>query len=213
MLVICGLASSIVTASKVIHLGVNFPFSNLVFSILTYPIVDCICELWGKKVAQQTLWIALLAQLFIAILIQISINTPPASFWTLQNEYEVILSVSGKVIIASFFAFSISQLLDIHVYQKIRTLSKGKRLWLRSNISTYIGQSIDSIIFVSIVFHNSDQKISIMVGSIIVKIIVSFLMTPIVYLIIILINWYLESKTLAFEVEINTEYSRTNLSN
>lgn len=48
-LVICGLAGSLITGSKIIHMGINFPFSNIVFSIFTYPIVDCICELWGKK--------------------------------------------------------------------------------------------------------------------------------------------------------------------
>lgn len=44
-LVICGLAGSLITAPKIVHFGINFPFSNIVFSILTYPIIDCICEL------------------------------------------------------------------------------------------------------------------------------------------------------------------------
>lgn len=200
-LVICGLASSLITGSKVVHFGVDFPFSNIVFSIFTYPIVDCICELWGKKVAQQTLWIALASQLLIAFLIQLSIMIPPPYFWRLQNEYRTILSVSGTIIIASLFAFSVSQILDIVVYQRIKKFTQGRMLWLRSNISTYLGQIIDSVIFVTIVFYHSDKKFDILFGSILVKVFLSFLMTPIVYLIVIVTNRYLQSNTLAFKEE------------
>jgi uncharacterized integral membrane protein (TIGR00697 family) len=200
-LVICGLGASIITGSKLVHVGITFPFSNIIFSIFTYPIVDCICELWGKQVARQTLWLALGSQFLIAMLIQLSIVTPAAPFWLLQHEYQTVLSVSGSIIMASILAFSVSQILDIVVYQKIKELSKGKWLWLRSNISTYLGQAIDSGIFVMIVFYSSQDKLRILAGSILVKIILSFLMTPVVYLIVIGVNRYLGSKTLAFKDE------------
>src|SRR3989338_6499517 len=116
-LVICGLAASIVTAHKIVHLGLNFPFSNLVFSIFTYPIVDCICELWGKKTARQTLWLAFLCQVLIVALIQLSIITPHAAFWTLQPSYQAVLSTGIKVVLASLLGFAFSQILDILVYQ------------------------------------------------------------------------------------------------
>ncbi len=201
-LVICGLAGSIITGSKIVHLGINFPFSNIIFSIFTYPIVDCICELWGKQVARQTLWLGLASQFLIAMLIQFSIITPAAPYWHLQNEYKTILSVSSHIIIASLIAFSFSQILDIFVYQRIKEWSKGRWLWLRSNVSTYLGQIVDSCIFVLIVFQASNQKLSILVGSVTVKIILSFLMTPVVYTIVIFTNRYLESNTLAFKNEL-----------
>ncbi len=198
-LTICGLAAATVTASKVVHIGINFPFSNIIFSIFTYPIVDCICELWGKKIARQAVWIALASQMIIVLLLQISIVVPHASFWTQQQNYQAILSVSGHVVIASLIAFLASQILDIVVYQKIKNASKGRHLWLRSNLSTFIGQSVDSIIFVSLVFSASHHKVNILLGSILIKIIISILMTPIVYLIVIGVNKYLGSNTLAFK--------------
>ena len=106
-----------------------------------------------------------------------------------------------KYYIASIIAFSISQILDIVIYQKIKELSKGKKLWLRSNISTYIGQIIDSAIFIMIVFYDSPHKLNIFMGSVTVKVILSFAMTPIVYLIVIMVNQYLESNTFAFKNE------------
>lgn len=201
-LVICGLAGSLVTAPKVVHVGINFPFSNVVFSIFTYPIVDCICELWGKQVARNTVWLGLASQLLLTIIIQLSIVAPHATFWSLQPAYAAILSTGFNVVFASCLAFSISQILDIMIYQRIKEFSKGKLLWLRSNISSYIGQAIDSVIFVNIVFHYSSQKLTILAGSIIVKIILSFLMTPFVYLIVMVVNRYLESNTYAFKSDM-----------
>src|SRR5579872_98742 len=96
-LVICGLAGSLITAPKIMHLGINFPFSNIIFSILTYPIVDCICELLGKQIARQTLWLSLISQILIMCIIQLSIFAPHASFWQLQAEYELILSSGVNV--------------------------------------------------------------------------------------------------------------------
>ena len=208
-LVICGLAGSLITASKITHFIVDFPFSNIVFSLLTYPIVDCICELWGKQAATQTLWLGLMSQIFITIIIQLSIIMPHSTFWHLQSEYQTILSASTLVVIASLIAFAISQLLDIVVYQRIKELSNGKRLWLRSNVSTYLGQTVDSIIFVNIVFFNSSQKYNILLGSVCIKIALSLLMTPVVYLIIISANKYLGSNTLAFKNEAKMAYENS----
>lgn len=201
-IIICGLAVSTITASKVAHIGINFPFSNLLFSIFTYPLVDCICEIWGKKVAQQTVFIALGCQLFVALLLEFSIVIPHATYWTLQPEYEKILATSGNVAIASLLAFLVSQLLDILLYQRIKNASNGKHLWLRSNVSTIIGQFIDSSIFISIVFYSSHHKLDILFGSMSVKFLLSLLMTPFVYVIVIAVDRYLESNTLAFKRSI-----------
>ncbi|TAL62916.1 MAG: VUT family protein [Legionella sp.] len=200
-LVICGLAASLITAPKIVHVGINFPFSNIVFSIFTYPIVDCICELWGKPIARQTVWIGLVSQVLFCVLIQLSILAPPAQQWLHQGEYQIILSTGINVVIASLVAFAISQIFDIYVYQKLKEKSLGKQLWLRSNLSTYLGQTIDSILFINIVFYNSNQKMNLILGSITIKIILSFLMTPIVYLIIHSLNRYLDNHTLAFKME------------
>lgn len=197
-LVICGLAVSTVTASKIVHVGINFPFSNVVFSMFTYPIIDCICELWGKKTARRTIWLALGCQLLVVSLLQISILAPHAAFWTQQQAYSHILSASVSVVIASFSAFFLSQTLDIFVYQKIKKICQGKKLWLRLNISTFMGQIIDSAVFVSIVFYASDHKLTIFLGSIAIKVFISILMTPVAYGIVMSVNHYLEKKTLAF---------------
>lgn len=204
-LVICGLGGSLITAPKIVHFGIDFPFSNIVFSIMTYPIVDCICELWGKQAARQAMWLGLLSQALLACTIQLSILAPSTSFMQHQAEYASVLSIGSNVLIASLCAFSLSQMIDITVYQKIKELSQGKHLWLRSNVATFLGQTLDSIIFINIVFAGSNHKFNIIVGSVLVKIILSFMMTPVVYCIIFAVNKYLnlDSHSCALQQEPN----------
>lgn len=204
-LVVCGMVGGLITAVKLIHFGVVFPFSVFIISTLTYPIIDCICELWGRQAARQALWVGLFTQLLLTALIQLSIYSPYASFWKLQPAYQAVLSLGVNVVLASLAAFTVSQIVDIFVYQKIKDLSRGKWLWVRSNISVYLGQVVDSIIFVNIVFFDSDQKLNILFGMITVKIILSLLMTPVVYLIVMTVNRYLDDNTFAFKAALKFE--------
>lgn len=202
-LVMCGLVSSIITAQKIVYLGMNFPFSNLVISILTYPIIDSICELWGKPAARLAVYLSLLSQILFAIIIYFSIITPHASFWDKQSEYQLILATGIKILIASLLAFLVSQILDIILYQKLKELCQGKKLWLRANLATYLGQTIDTVIFVNIVFAGINQKMHIIAGALIVKLLLSVLMTPVIYLIVYLVKKYLTSGILSDKIEDN----------
>lgn len=200
-LVVCGLVGSLITAPKVMTIGgFNFTVSVVIFSMFSYPIVDCICELWGKQAARQALWIGLFCQMLFMIMVQISIYAPPASFWLEKQEiYQSALSMGLNVAVASLVAFAVSQILDVVVYQKVKDITRGKKLWLRSNLSIYMGQVLDSLIFVNIIFYDLPQKWHLLMGTLVVKAIVSILMTPLVYLIVNLVNRYLDHKTLAFK--------------
>ena len=198
-LIICGLAVATITANKVVHLGVDFPFSNIVFSVFTYPLIDCVCELWGRKIANQTVVFALASQLLVGLLLHLSIIVPAAEFWHFQSEYSKLIATSGSVVVASLIAFYVSQVLDILLFQKIKNVTQGKWLWLRTNVSTVIGQAIDSSIFIAIVFYGYSEKYQILISSIMVKILISILMTPVVYCIVFSINKYLNYNTFAFD--------------
>ncbi len=198
-LVICGMVGSMLTVQKIVHIGVDFPFGSLIVSSMTYPIIDCICELWGKPAARQTLVFALLTQLILIFIFSLSIAAPGAAVWQHQAEFSSILSSGYRVVAASFAAFAVAQLFDIVVFQNIKRITKGKWLWLRTNISVYLGQAVDTIIFVNIVFADLAHKWVLMGDMILLKIIMSFLMTPFVYLIVYVVNWYLDDQTLAFE--------------
>ncbi len=202
--VISGLAISAVTATKVIHVGVNFPFSTIVFSMLSYPMVDCVCELFGRKSAMMAVWLGLLSQLLIVSAIQISILLPSASYWSLQAAYQKVLASSYHVVIASILAFCLSNLADVYIYQRVKIASRGKLLWIRNIVSTFFGQLIDSSIFIYIVFWHSTHKLNLLWGTMSVKMLISVAMLPVVYGIVFFVNYCLNGNTLAFKATDRT---------
>lgn len=204
-LVVVGMVCGMLTAQKVVHIGIDFPFGLISFSILTYPITDCICELWGKRAARDTLAAGLLVQLLLIFLFYLAIEAPGAADWQHQSEFALVLSTGYAVVFASLVAFVIAQLFDIVIFQNIKRITKGKWLWLRTNISVYLGQAIDTMIFVNIFFANLENKWHLLLNILLIKIVISFLMTPIVYLIVNTINRYLNYQTQAFSPSTGSE--------
>lgn len=197
-LVVVGMVCGMLTAQKIVHIGIDFPFGLVTFSMLTYPITDCICELWGKRAARDTLAAGLLVQLLLIILFYLAIVAPGAAGWEHQAEFALVLSTGYAVVFASLVAFVIAQLFDIVIFQNIKRITKGKWLWLRTNISVYLGQTIDTMIFVNIFFAGFENKWQLLANILLIKIVISFLMTPIVYLIVNIVNRYLDYQTQAF---------------
>ena len=190
MLIICGMTSSAITATKPVHLILNFPFSNIIFAIFTFPIIDAICELYGKPLAYFAASIGILSQFLFVIILQCSVIIPHAPDWQSQTIYAKVVTKSRFVILGTIVAMSVSQFFDVYVFQFIRTKTKGKWLWLRSSVSSIIGQLIDSAIFIYIVFFHYINKLNLLYGSLLSKVTFSILAIPLVYLFIYIAKQY-----------------------
>ncbi len=193
MLIICAMTSSAITATKPVHLFLNFPFSNIIFAIFTFPVIDAICELYGKPLAYFAALIGVLSQLIFVIILECSVIMPHAPEWSSQMIYAKVIAKSGLVILGTIVAMSISQFFDVYLFQFIRIRTKGKWLWLRSSVSSVIGQFIDSAIFIYIVFFDYSNKLNLLYGSFLSKMVFSILAIPLVYL---LVYWARQYKSI-----------------
>ena len=191
MIVICAMTSSAITATKPISFGLIFPFSNIVFALFTFPIIDAVCELYGKRKAYFISTLGVISQVFFVLIVELSIITPHAAQWQDQNAYAYILSKGHLVILGTVIGFIISQFLDIFIFQTIKDISKGRFLWLRSGFSSILGQFIDSVIFISIVFWSFPYKTKLILGSFGSKAVFCIIAIPITYLIVYLARYYL----------------------
>lgn len=164
---------------------------------LTFMVTDAVAEVYGKKTAKQVVWSALIAQILILILAWISVKLPPAERYTFNNEYVLVFSNSLRMMIASLIAFIISQTHDIWAFEFWKNLTKGKYLWLRNNLSTFVSQAIDTLLFMFIAFYGINDKFTTMfilqlAGTYwLFKITFAAIDTPFVYL---LVRWLKKSK-------------------
>lgn len=128
---------------------------------LTFIVTDAVAEVFGKTKAKQIVWAALIAQVFVLLLTFISIKMPPASRYHLNEEYVKVFSGSLRMIIASLIAFVISQTHDIWAFEFWKKKTNGKLLWLRNNLSTFVSQAIDTLLFMFIAFYGINDKFTV----------------------------------------------------
>lgn len=199
-LVIVGLCASAITASKIIQIGsFVFPCSNLIFSLLTFPVTDVISEIWGSHEAKRTVWISFAAQVLFVVLIQSSVYLPAATTWGNNDAYQLVLGSGPRIVLASMVAFLTSQIWDVIVYDKLKALTKGRYLVLRNNLSTFSSQLVNSALFITIAFYGSQPVLQLIFGSILLKWVIAAVDTPLVYWGVRLIDDSLGGKTNAYK--------------
>ena len=91
MMVICAMTSSTITATKPIHFVLMHPFSNIIFALFTFPIIDAVCELYGKRKAYFISILGVVSQVVFVIIIELSVVTPHAVQWHDQSIYAQVL--------------------------------------------------------------------------------------------------------------------------
>ena len=142
--------------------NIEIPFV-IAIGVLPYPITflctDLISELFGKKQANRVVWMGLVLNIWVLFFVWLSgyLNRPE-----LINGVPNVSIVDGEVIprdyafyqirkltmgatFASMIAYLSAQFIDVHIFHFLKEKTKGKKLWLRNNVSTIFSQLIDSI--------------------------------------------------------------------
>ena len=101
-------------------------------------------------------------------------------------QFDQVLGMTPRIILASFIAFIVSQHVDIYLFHYFKHKTNNKALWLRNNFSTIPAQTIDTLLFVLIAFAGkfSFQDLSKMIlGFISIKFAIAIIDTPFIYLV------------------------------
>lgn len=191
---------------------------DLTAGVLLWPVVfvmtDIINEFYGKRGVQFLSWLGAALIAYAFFMLSNAINLVPADWWsgsqTARGVSDMNASFNGVfgqglgVIIGSLAAFILSQILDVAIFHAIKKRTGERWLWLRSTGSTLFSQLIDTFVVVSIAFYfypklvpgNGEpwpirQVLTVCTGGYIYKFCIAFLMTPVIYLVHILIERYL----------------------
>jgi uncharacterized integral membrane protein (TIGR00697 family) len=143
---------------------VRIPFVVFV-GVLPYPVTflctDFISELYGKKRASLLVWVGLGLNIWVLFILWLGgvlpphtelgpnglpdINHPDRTFFQIRKW-------TSMATMASMIAYLTAQLVDVHVFHRIKRFTKGKALWLRNNGSTLTSQMVDSIAVILITY-------------------------------------------------------------
>lgn len=151
----------------------------------TFLATDILNENHSKREASFTVLIGFLAVVSIIILSQITmLFTPNINDFAMEN-FKGIFELAPRIALASIGTYFISQMFDIWVYQKIKSKTGEKYLWLRNNASTLISQFIDTVVFTFLAFYgllDNEVVLAMILPSYFIKLVVSLLDTPFMYI-------------------------------
>ncbi|MRG86867.1 queuosine precursor transporter [Salinibacillus xinjiangensis] len=159
----------------------------VVVYVITYLITDVIGEVYGKEAARKTVQAGFFTQLIALIFIFIAIQLPAAPLFGSQNEFEMILSGSFRVILASLLSYLVSQNFDVAIFHRLKEKHGVQKLWLRNNVSTMTSQLIDTCIFITIAFAGTvptSALLGMIMTQYLFKLIIAIIDTPIAYVLV-----------------------------
>jgi hypothetical protein len=153
-----------IIAIKLVTIGPLFLSAAILIFPISYIFGDVLTEVYGYARARQVIWIGFLCNLLAVAAIWLSIQLPPAPFWTggvfkdaesFQTAYQTVLGFTPRILGSSFIAYLIGEFLNSFVLAKMKIATRGRYLWLRTIGSTLVGQLADSAIFFTLAFYGS----------------------------------------------------------
>ena len=151
------LLSNVIGAGKVATVtlpGIGaWPFgAGILFFPISYVIGDVLTEVYGYARARRCIWAGTAALLFMALMSWVVVELPPAESWTGQAAYEAVFGQVPRIVLASILAFWAGEFVNSWVLARMKLMTEGRHLWMRTIGSTILGQAIDSLIFYPLAF-------------------------------------------------------------
>jgi queuosine precursor transporter len=173
-----------VASTKIVAFGpFTFDGGTILFP-LSYIFGDILTEVYGYARSRKVIWIGFIAALLMSITFIVVGALPPAADWPNQEAYNKILGLTPRIVIASLIAYFAGEFSNSFTLAKLKLITNGQRLWLRTIGSTLIGQVVDTALFILIAFTGvvpNSLLWTLIVSNYLFKCGVEILFTPVTY--------------------------------
>ena len=123
--------------------------------ILIFPVVyiinDILAEVYGFKIAKRIIFLGFFTNLLAVILYNIAMYLPSPDYFEGSEAFKMVLGTSFRILLASFVAYLSGSLTNSYVLVSIKKKYKNSLL-TRFVLSTLAGETVDSILFITIAF-------------------------------------------------------------
>lgn len=185
--VTCLLLSNLIAGKMWAVTGsITLPAAVILFPI-TYIFGDIFTEVYGFKKARIIIWLGFACSFFAVAVYLITIGLPHPGFWENQDAYQIVMGTTPRVAVASFAGYLFGEFSNSMILSKLKVATKGKNLWLRTILSTLVGEGFDSIIFITISFWgtmDNTQVLKMILFQYLFKVAYEIIFTPLTYAIV-----------------------------
>jgi queuosine precursor transporter len=162
--------------------------AGVLFFPISYLFSDILTEVYGYGRDRRAVWAGFGALAFASVMAFVVVGLPPAPFWAdRQPAIETIFGSTWRIVLASLIAFWVGSFANSYVLARMKVVTGGKHLWMRTIGSTAVGELFDSALFYTIAFYGvmtTDQLITVTVTQYFLKTGWEVLATPLTYFIV-----------------------------
>lgn len=147
------IASELMGSKTFTILGISA--SVAIFTLpVTFSINDIVTEVFGKERAVSFVKSGFIVLCFLFLFNLLALALPASTRFAPSNSaYATVFGKSLRIIIASLASFWLSERLDVLVFTHLRKKYGASKLWLRNNLSNFIGQLFDTSLFMFLAFY------------------------------------------------------------
>jgi hypothetical protein len=189
--------SNITSSAKIVDWGLNlfgvplaFDAGTLLFPV-SYIFGDILTEVYGYRNSRRVIWagffcLALSAGVFALVRV-----LPGEAQWLGYAGDAAYLAIlggmsSGGIALGSLSGYWLGEFANSFVLAKMKVLTNGRWLWMRTIGSTIVGELVDTVVFVAVAslfgVFPWDLFLTLTVTNYLFKVGVEALMTPVTYL-------------------------------
>lgn len=185
----CLFTASLLISNTIAGKIALYPF-GLVESVATilFPISyifgDVLTEVYGYRKSRIVIWSAFAALACMSLFYWLALIMPSADFWHDQASFAAVLGSTPRIALASMCAFLVGEFSNAYVLSRMKVLSGGTHLWMRTIGSTVVGEGVDTVVFNVAAFafvFSWGELASICMSSYVLKVMYEVLATPITY--------------------------------
>jgi len=174
-------------ATKLISIGPFIVSGGIIVFPLTYIFGDVLTEVYGYKQSRKIIWTGFFVLLLMSLVYWLVGILPPAMGWLNQTAYNTILGLVPRIALASLIAYWLGEFSNSFVLAKMKLLTQGRHLWMRTIGSTIVGEGIDSTVFVILAFYGvfpNNLLLPAILSGYILKVVYEIIATPLTYRIV-----------------------------
>ncbi|OBT12912.1 hypothetical protein A9264_15640 [Vibrio sp. UCD-FRSSP16_10] len=136
---------------------VQLPFTvfgfHTTWGAFTFPFIflatDLTVRIFGAAMARKIIFLVMLPSLIVSYILSVVFHQGQFQGFIPLGEFNLFVA---RIAIASFMAYLLGQILDVHVFNRLRQM---KQWWIAPTCSTLFGNALDTLAFFAIAFYNS----------------------------------------------------------
>jgi len=168
------LISNIASAAKIVNLGLpvlTFDAGTLLFPV-SYIFGDVLVEVYGYRRSRRVIWTGFFCAGLLSLTLALVRALPGEADWISRvgpEAYNGVLGTlaSGRIILASLVGYFCGEFSNAYIMARMKVLTQGRWLWMRTIASTLVGEGVDTLLFVLIAFYGTMAPV--VVGNIILS--------------------------------------------